>query len=341
MTCEIDDSGSGGTVGPGTINRIAKFTAASTIGDSIITDNGTNIGIGIVNPTYKLHILKPSGASGSSAIKVENDNAGQPVGIEIDKADAGGSAGVYYSTNGAAKWFAGTYTNNGYSLRDTTAGATRLYIDSTGNVGIGITAPTSLLHIAQSQSAMPANTPLVLLQTTGTAASTKGSLLHLYTTRGTGTDDTDLFKISNSGGSTFMTVRNTGNIGVGVANPRTLLHLSSSGSALRLEDNNSDGVGAVNYLEFYDSNSRQGYLGFGSSVNSDMFFTNEENGNWIFSGSGGMGISTTTPYGAKLNVSGGPIKASGGLILENRTTDVASPESGAIWICVDTGNDCH
>ncbi len=42
-------SGGSGTVGPGTVNKVAKFTPnGATVGDSIITDNGTNVNIGTV-----------------------------------------------------------------------------------------------------------------------------------------------------------------------------------------------------------------------------------------------------------------------------------------------------
>jgi hypothetical protein len=42
--------------GTGTTNYVAKFTAGSTIGDSQIFDNGTNVGIGEPTPTAKLHV---------------------------------------------------------------------------------------------------------------------------------------------------------------------------------------------------------------------------------------------------------------------------------------------
>lgn len=122
--------------------------------------------------------------------------------------------GIYVSSTGT---WNGTAANNYGLYIDTPSGGTNNYglIVAGGNVGLGTASPTSKLYIVQDQADMAANTPLVYLETNGTAAATKGSLLHLYTTRGTGTDDTDLFKVSNSGGSTFMTVRNSGNVGIG------------------------------------------------------------------------------------------------------------------------------
>jgi hypothetical protein len=52
-----------GIAGSGTTNYIAKFTASSTIGDSLIYDNGTNVGIGTPTPQAKLDV------SGSGTIR--------------------------------------------------------------------------------------------------------------------------------------------------------------------------------------------------------------------------------------------------------------------------------
>lgn len=47
----------GGIGGNGTINRIPKFTAATTLGNSQIFDNGANVGIGTTSPAAKLDVV--------------------------------------------------------------------------------------------------------------------------------------------------------------------------------------------------------------------------------------------------------------------------------------------
>jgi hypothetical protein len=53
-------SGLGGIGGSGTTNYVPKFTAGTTLGNSIIYDDGTNIGIGTTSPLSKLQIVGTS-----------------------------------------------------------------------------------------------------------------------------------------------------------------------------------------------------------------------------------------------------------------------------------------
>jgi uncharacterized small protein (DUF1192 family) len=56
VTCEIDDVGVGGA---GTIGKIAKFTGAAAIGDSVLTEDADgDIGIGTATPSEQLELTK-------------------------------------------------------------------------------------------------------------------------------------------------------------------------------------------------------------------------------------------------------------------------------------------
>jgi len=58
------------------------------------------------------------------------------------------------------------------------------------------------------------------------------------------------------------------------------------------------------------------------------------NGTSIYYNSGNVGIGTTDPQ-AKLEVVGGAIKATGGLIIETRSSDPSSPVAGQMWLRTD------
>jgi hypothetical protein len=106
----------GGSVGgSGSINYISKFTAASTLGDSQIFDNGSNIGIGKSNPAGKLDINAVDAlyivgenvlshiSGGSTYLKAANAQTVAfqiPSGTTVASIDASGvSAPAFYYTS--------------------------------------------------------------------------------------------------------------------------------------------------------------------------------------------------------------------------------------------------
>lgn len=80
---------SGTTTGSGTTNYISKWTSSTGLGNSIIYDDATNVGIGTASPAARLHI---SGAE----LRIQNDNslvgfrnaAGTRTGYIQSRADA-------------------------------------------------------------------------------------------------------------------------------------------------------------------------------------------------------------------------------------------------------------
>jgi len=122
----------------GTANYIAKFTATgNTIGNSLIYDNGTNVGIGTTSPSTKLHIggvgsaisFDTTGATATSIIQTISD-------YELSiKNNRGTSSEVIVG-------------NEVLSFK--TNSAERMRITSGGNVGIGTTSPSYKLVVSNS-----------------------------------------------------------------------------------------------------------------------------------------------------------------------------------------------
>jgi len=149
---------SGIVTGSGTLNYVPKWTPnGATLGNSLIFDNGTNVGIGTASPGALLQI----GEAPNHYFRFET-NAGLSDyynaettprwRIAIDQIGSGLSAytlappGTTIAAGGVALGIAasqnlGLYTSNGSALTE------RLRINGSGNVGIGTTAPEAKLDI--------------------------------------------------------------------------------------------------------------------------------------------------------------------------------------------------
>ncbi|WP_296683986.1 tail fiber domain-containing protein, partial [Flavobacterium sp.] len=118
--------------GTGTTNYIPKFTGANALGNSLIYDNGTNVGIGTTSPNNLL-TLNSSGAAGNST-----------------------SIGLFstFSQSTNRNWSIGLnlYAYGDFAIRtgSTLNGnpdTTRFLINPSGNVGIGTTSPSEKLEV--------------------------------------------------------------------------------------------------------------------------------------------------------------------------------------------------
>ncbi|MBI4094435.1 MAG: hypothetical protein HY436_01365, partial [Candidatus Liptonbacteria bacterium] len=147
----------GGVGGSGTANRVAKFTAGTTIGDSQITDDGTNVGIGSA-PSYRLDVqggdINTSGVfrkSGTAGITTLTCPVGQTIGAPTV---SGGilTAGSCVSLGGGGVTTTGSpaATQVAYfSGGSTITGESNLYWDETNNrLGIGTASPAQTLDVA-------------------------------------------------------------------------------------------------------------------------------------------------------------------------------------------------
>jgi hypothetical protein len=108
--------------------------------DFYLNTNG-NLGLGTSSPITKLNIKGDQSADGQLYIEPKND--GEYAGLVIK------------TTRGADRAYAifagGTGTDDlNFRFRDASAGADRMVIDSSGNVGVGTTSPAARLHIVSN-----------------------------------------------------------------------------------------------------------------------------------------------------------------------------------------------
>jgi hypothetical protein len=133
----------------GTTNYVSKFTSGTTIGNSQIFDNGTNVGIGTTSPSAKLDVsgsaivsgsLTVTGATTSNSVTAVNMVATNGISIQQP-------AGFYYPSIG--------FYNNGGAFQGNITGyngkllTTNVIVQSGYSLGVGFGAFDSIY--AQSQ----------------------------------------------------------------------------------------------------------------------------------------------------------------------------------------------
>jgi hypothetical protein len=124
-TFQIENTGqfSWSTAPTGTAGNNVTFTQAMTL------DNNGNLGIGVTNPATVLSV--------ASSINQQ---------ISVDHT-GGGQTGIAFYSNTSARYIIGNdISNNGtqnFFLFDAVNSATRLLVDSSGNVGIGTSSPST------------------------------------------------------------------------------------------------------------------------------------------------------------------------------------------------------
>jgi len=282
--------------GTSTSNSV-RFYSADT--ERMRITSAGNVGIGDASPSAKLDVN--SGTTNTMAHFHSTDDNGF---IELKDDDTTGYIGVqndYLYIGGAAS----TSTQN------------LVINDGNGNVGIGTTSPSSVLHVASntpkltiqdSNGSGNAATPYVLFEDSGGTdlgyvgfGSTGNSTMFV-----TNYADADLAFLTNS--STRMTIDNSGNVGIGTASPSSLLHMESGNAHNKLSitstASGSTGYDAVIDLLGSASNSEV-QLNMGINGDADreqiktyqsaMSFRTNNAERMRIASSGNVGIGTTSP----------------------------------------------
>ncbi len=118
----------GGIGGSGTTNYISKWSASGVLTNSLIFDNGTNVGIGTTSPIALLNIY------GTTHIQLQNATTG-----------ATASDGTRIQLSGSDLQIINREAAN---IILYTSDTERMRITSTGNVGIGTSSPGTRLDVS-------------------------------------------------------------------------------------------------------------------------------------------------------------------------------------------------
>jgi len=160
----------------GTASYVPKFTSTNVVGNSQLYDNGTNVGIATASPggSFRLDV---SGSIRSTGTGYQNATS-PTLTLTNSTATTGRSWGINSDNTGL------------FQIFDITAGtATRMIIDSSGNIGLNSISPGAQLHV------------------TTAAAATKGLVV-----RGASAQSANLQEWQNSAGSVLSAIKSDGSI---------------------------------------------------------------------------------------------------------------------------------
>jgi len=290
--------------GSGTANYVTKWTDADTITNSVIYDDGTNVGIGTDNPIVPLTLY------GTMRIKDGGASTGTKIG---------------YDNSSSANFQIYNYQTG--NIEFATAGTERMRITSSGNVGIGTSSPIRDFTIAKSapggQVRAEINNTSNTVDSHGVVSIYSGGIssgdafLHWQIANSTawsmGIDnsDSDKLKISQGFGHGIndrLTIDTSGNVGIGTSSPSTAKLVIETGAGSGIDLYRSATNASFEAFRFRDSSNAntEASIGWGSdqlrlnSTNNTVFTTAGTERMRIDS-SGNVGINTTTGTGT-LNV---------------------------------------
>ncbi|MCK9601661.1 MAG: hypothetical protein M0R06_21645, partial [Sphaerochaeta sp.] len=200
-------SGTQVPVGTGTENYLSKWSASGTLGDSVLYDDGANVGIGTTGPTVALDVvgaIKSSGAIQGTQIQGGGGKINDSNWQILNKAGSG--------------WIT-------FGSRDATGSESVLNLSNigtlttSGNVGIGTTGPGKLLHINPGDTSEGG---LMVSGYSGSVGEIENALSNgvYFRLKNTGGSITHLFR---SYGDSYI---NTGNVGIGTTSPAYNLDVS-------------------------------------------------------------------------------------------------------------------
>ena len=228
-------------------------------------DSSGNVQIGTTTADGQVHIKAATGQSVPLTLTTTDAASNTQVAFK-------GSRTYQIGTGNASSGFAGSLF-----FYDGTAAATRMLIDSSGNVGIGTTSPTSLLHVSSTTA-----NPQIKITDLSIAGGRGGSIQGSYGGNGLYLDSLAasgwVYIGSSTGGGQATNIRfdtsstermridSSGNVGIGTSSPAVKLDVAGG---INATSNIVTGNGAA----FVFGTATTAYMSGSSTSNNLTYFT--------------------------------------------------------------------
>ena len=318
----------------GDLNLFASGGVGITVEDST-----GKVGIGTTSPDGTLHVHTATAGSVTANtslddLVVENsDHAGITILTPNNKtayygfgdSDDSHTSSVYYDHSLDAMYF---YVNND----------ARMTIESNGEVGIGTTTPSDLLHVNSTSTSA-----FVRIQSASGNNDAGIKFYHdstnVWNIRNNGNNDSlYIIPAGNADVNTVLAINSNGNVGIGTTNPQALLTLNGGSNAnngqIRMDSGgNFSGISFYNLSTGDTVNSRNwqmasNWISFGhfTILRSETYNGNPRTHALDINKDGDVGIGTTTPE-SKLEVNGAISTGNGGIRWKTYVGTLTSPGS--------------
>ena len=310
------------------------FIAYTNNAERLRINSSGNVGIGKTNPQVRLDIagdvsipygnkyfMDTVGAARSNFLKTINS-------YETVVGTSRGSAGFGV--------FGNSNIRLGFGTNYTTA-QTSLFINSSGNVGIGTASPASKLEIGggrigiRNNIVAPSNltySTIYSTENTGAAYPFTGTSGNLVVEPRNGQD----FVVLGSSGVAKMVVKGAGKVGIGTTSPYYKL-VVSNGGASGIEFSPAALTGLNEILSYNRSTSA--YENLRLSVYGFDIYTNNGGNSLAITNTGQVGIGTASPT-AKLDIAG-DVRYQGSIYSEYTYNGSGNYSNGTIYTIASTG----
>ncbi|MBK7763124.1 MAG: hypothetical protein IPI46_07090 [Bacteroidetes bacterium] len=237
--------------GTGTVNFLTKFTAANTIYNSQVFDNGTNVGLGTITPSAKFHIFNNAAvvqehlrmqnlnSAGAGRFTMYNDDATKYATFtKYGTTYAGGYPGVTtqfpYANllafgNNSGGFLISNSGSVGLSLFKGGTSKLKLFADfTTENLSLGGNAiPATQVHF---NSAVSGDTLKITNSTTGHLAA-DGLDIRMAGNAASMVNRENSSLEFGTNNLTRATIDATGKVGIGITSPASKLHVTDASTA--------------------------------------------------------------------------------------------------------------